>query len=86
MDKAWEAIGGGPSDLVFPEDWVGRWDVTSMLVKIETPMGVDILPDSFVRVRASPSTAAAVRACGVDELAGGVYYATSRACGREWSM
>lgn len=33
-DSAWEALGGGPSDLTFPESWLGVWDVVSTLVKV----------------------------------------------------
>lgn len=44
-DSAWEAMGGGPSDLFFPEGFAGTWDVVSTLVKVDTPLGEDILPD-----------------------------------------
>jgi hypothetical protein len=27
LNNAWEAIGGGPPDLVFPEEFLGRWQV-----------------------------------------------------------
>ncbi len=33
-DSAWEAMGGGPSDLFFPDDFLGVWDVTSTLVQV----------------------------------------------------
>jgi hypothetical protein len=33
-DRAWEAMGGGPSDLTFPDSFVGTWDVRSTLVKV----------------------------------------------------
>lgn len=36
-DSAWEAMGGGPSDLFFPDDFVGVWDVTSTLVQVGLP-------------------------------------------------
>ena len=26
-DNAWEAIGGGPADLVFPDEFIGVWQV-----------------------------------------------------------
>lgn len=32
-DSAWEAMGGGPADLTFPDSWLGVWDVTSTLVR-----------------------------------------------------
>jgi hypothetical protein len=33
-DSAWEAMGGGPADLTFPEEWLGVWDVISTLTKV----------------------------------------------------
>ncbi|KAG2439703.1 hypothetical protein HYH02_010582 [Chlamydomonas schloesseri] len=44
-DSAWEALGGGPSDLVFPEEFVGVWEVTSILTKVDTPLGEDAVPN-----------------------------------------
>ncbi|KAG2437242.1 hypothetical protein HXX76_005905 [Chlamydomonas incerta] len=44
-DSAWEALGGGPSDLVFPDEFVGVWDVTSILTKVDTPLGEDAVPN-----------------------------------------
>ena len=44
-DRAWEAMGGGPSDLTFPETWVGVWDVSSILVGVETPLGEEVVPN-----------------------------------------
>ena len=29
LSSAWEAIGGGPADLFFPEEFLGRWTVRS---------------------------------------------------------
>lgn len=49
FDRAWEAIGGGPADLIFPELFLGRWVATSTLVKLETPLGADQLPPALVR-------------------------------------
>jgi len=49
VDRAWEAIGGGPADLVFPQLFLGRWTAISMLVKLDTPLGVDQLPPALVR-------------------------------------
>lgn len=48
LDRAWEAVGGGPADLVFPELFLGRWTATSTLVKLETPLGADQLPPALV--------------------------------------
>ena len=39
VDKTWEKLGGGPSDLSFPRDFLGTWQVQSTLVKVETPLG-----------------------------------------------
>ena len=33
-DSAWEAMGGGPADLYFPEQFMGVWDVTSLLTQV----------------------------------------------------
>lgn len=50
VDKAWEAMGGGPADLVFPEVFAepGVWDVESTLVSVDTPLGLEFVPDSRV--------------------------------------
>lgn len=45
FDSAWSAIGGGPADLTFPEDFLGQWIAESTLVKIETPLGPDFVPN-----------------------------------------
>ena len=47
-DRAWEVMGGGPSDLFFPEPFLGQWDVSSVLVSVETPLG-----DEFVTNKAA---------------------------------
>ncbi|MEW5319254.1 MAG: hypothetical protein WDW38_010417 [Sanguina aurantia] len=51
-DRAWEALGGGPADLFFPDSFLGVWDVASTLVKVETPLGLQALPDKRVIERA----------------------------------
>lgn len=87
FDKAWEGIGGGPADLVFPggcfgrtdalvnrwsrwpsacflaalrhlktpshpalliEDFLGVWDVESVLTGVELPLGPEFVPDMRV--------------------------------------
>lgn len=48
FDKAWEAIGGGPSDLYFPESFNGRWVVDATLTKVEMPLGAKFVPDVAV--------------------------------------
>jgi hypothetical protein len=47
-DSAWEAVGGGPPDLFFPEEFLGTWDVTSVLLKVETPLGEELVPNMEV--------------------------------------
>lgn len=49
FDKAWEAVGGGPADLYFPDAFSGRWIVTAMLNKVEMPLGAKFVPDVAVR-------------------------------------
>ena len=51
FDRAWESIGGGPADLFFPEDFMGTWEVSSTLIKVETPLGPDYIPDPRVRLQ-----------------------------------
>ncbi|KAL6757087.1 hypothetical protein V8C86DRAFT_2631863 [Haematococcus lacustris] len=51
-DRAWEALGGGPADLTFPASFLGQWEVTSVLVKVDTPLGPDMVPDQAVVERA----------------------------------
>ena len=48
VDRAWEAIGGGPADLTFPEAFMGRWIVNSKLVRVDLPMGMETLPAALV--------------------------------------
>lgn len=51
-DRAWEAMGGGPADLYFPELFLGTWQVTSTLIKVELPMGPEFVPNMRVVQRA----------------------------------
>lgn len=41
-------MGGGPSDLVFPEQFLGRWEVESVLTNVELPLGPEFVPDMAV--------------------------------------
>lgn len=52
VDKAWAGLGGGPADLVFPENFLGAWDVDSVLTNIELPLGPEFVPDMRVVQRA----------------------------------
>jgi len=54
-DRVWEAMGGGPADLVFPDAFVGAWEVVSTLVKVDTPQGEAMVPDMGVVKRAIDS-------------------------------
>ena len=56
LDRAWEAVGGGPADLFFPEDFLGLWRVESVLTSVKLPLGPDFVPDAKV-----PDLAAAAR-------------------------
>jgi len=49
FDRAWEQLGGGPADLVFPEPWLGVWQVRSTLTNVQLPLGADFVPDPRVR-------------------------------------
>ena len=49
FDRAWEQMGGGPPDLVFPEEWLGVWEVQSTLTNVQIPLGPDFLPDPKAR-------------------------------------
>lgn len=52
LDRAWEAVGGGPSDLYFPEEFLGIWSVESTLASVQLPLGPDFVPDTKVVERA----------------------------------
>lgn len=49
VDRAWEAVGGGPPDLFFPEEFLGVWQVDSTLTSVKLPLGPDFVPDPKVR-------------------------------------
>lgn len=51
-DRLWEAIGGGPPDLYYPEEFFGTWQVVSTLVDVDVPMGEELLTDSRAVQRA----------------------------------
>jgi hypothetical protein len=52
LDDVWEAIGGGPADLTFPQEFEGVFDVVSVLTSVEFPSGEDAVPDIEVVRRA----------------------------------
>jgi hypothetical protein len=45
IDRAWASFGGGPSDLIFPENFLGNWNVESVLVNVEFPLGEERIPN-----------------------------------------
>jgi hypothetical protein len=51
-DKAWEAIGGGAADLTYPDSFLGVWDIESVLVSIDLPLGAEFVPEMQVVQRA----------------------------------
>ncbi|KAI3431864.1 hypothetical protein D9Q98_010615 [Chlorella vulgaris] len=52
LDRAWVGLGGGPADLVFPAEFLGVWDVESVLTGVELPKGPELVPDMRVVQRA----------------------------------
>eukprot|EP00884_Botryococcus_braunii_P004263 jgi/Botrbrau1/13838/Bobra.0056s0075.1 len=52
LDKAWVTLGGGPSDLFFPDEFLGEWEVASTLIKVDLPCGPEFVPDLRVVERA----------------------------------
>ena len=45
FDNAWSSIGGGPADLSFPDTFLGVWLTESTLTKVETPLGLEYVPN-----------------------------------------
>ncbi|KAG1659433.1 hypothetical protein FOA52_001104 [Chlamydomonas sp. UWO 241] len=52
VDAAWESMGGGPSDLYFPDSFLGEWDITSELTSVEKLMGDEFIPNPAAVERA----------------------------------
>ncbi|EFN51116.1 hypothetical protein CHLNCDRAFT_55281 [Chlorella variabilis] len=52
VDRVWEGLGGGPADLVFPDEFLGVWEVDSVLTLVELPLGPEFVPDMRVVQRA----------------------------------
>lgn len=50
VDQAWERLGGGPSDLSFPIEFLGTWRANSTLVQVETPLGDSAVPNPQVSI------------------------------------
>ena len=49
VDNAWSSLGGWPSDLTFPDLFLGTWRVQATLTKVETPLGPEFVPDMKVQ-------------------------------------
>jgi hypothetical protein len=51
-DRAWEAMGGGPADLIYPDSFLGTWAIESVLESVDLPSGAEFAPDMAVVRRA----------------------------------
>ena len=52
VSDAWAAISGAPSDLTFPDEFLGTWLCYSTLTAVATPQGEDLVQDMPVVKRA----------------------------------
>ena len=52
ISEAWSKFGGGPSDLTFPEEFLGTWVVYNTLTRVSLPQGEDMVSDMNVVDRA----------------------------------
>ena len=52
VSEAWSALSGAPSDLTFPDDFVGTFICYSTLTAVTTPQGEDLVQDMAVIQRA----------------------------------
>ena len=52
VSDAWSTISGAPSDLTFPEDFLGTWLCYSTLTRVDTPQGEELVQDLAVVNRA----------------------------------
>ena len=55
VSDAWSAVSGAPSDLTFPDEFLGTWLCYSTLTAVATPQGEDLVQDMPV-VRARRGT------------------------------
>ena len=46
VDTLWANTTGAPADLYYPPTFEGLWDCRSELVKVETPLGLEMLDDT----------------------------------------
>ena len=52
VSDAWSAISGAPSDLTFPDEFLGTWLCYSTLTAVTTPQGEDLVQDIAIVTRA----------------------------------
>ena len=52
VSEAWATVTGSPSDLTFPEEFMGSWVCYSKLTGVETPQGEGLVQDMAVVARA----------------------------------
>lgn len=52
VSDAWASISGAPSDLTFPDEFMGTWLCYSSLTRVDTPQGDDLVQDVAVVNRA----------------------------------
>ena len=52
VSDAWSAVSGAPSDLTFPDEFLGTWLCCSTLTQVATPQGEALVQDMAVVRRA----------------------------------
>ena len=52
VSDAWASVSGAPSDLTFPDDFLGTWLCYSSLTRVDTPQGEALVQDMAVVDRA----------------------------------
>jgi len=52
VSDAWATVSGAPSDLTFPDDFMGTWLCYSSLTRVDTPQGEGLVQDMAVVTRA----------------------------------
>jgi len=52
VSDAWSAVSGAPSDLTFPDEFLGTWLCYSTLTQVATPQGEALVQDMAVVRRA----------------------------------
>eukprot|EP00747_Dinoflagellata_sp_TGD_P166504 gnl/TRDRNA2_/TRDRNA2_189384_c0_seq1.p1 gnl/TRDRNA2_/TRDRNA2_189384_c0~~gnl/TRDRNA2_/TRDRNA2_189384_c0_seq1.p1 ORF type:complete len:369 (-),score=49.32 gnl/TRDRNA2_/TRDRNA2_189384_c0_seq1:138-1244(-) len=52
VTEVWSKFGGGPTDLFFPDEFLGTWVVFSKLAEVRVPQGEEMVKDMNVVTRA----------------------------------